>query len=136
MTTAGKRAGSAVESEEEGDIVEGMVVLSRSSKSGEKEDYDQYVSDGSSTMSHEKVDEKDVNYVPEGLVFSDDDECLIDVDLESEDERLRSSFPKEKPRRNLIPGGPQAPDLTMFPESERDAVWAKYKKARKHSLAF
>ena len=75
--------------------------------------------------------EKDDDYIPDGLVFSDDDDFLVDVDLEPEDERLRSSFPKEKPRRNLIPGGPQAPDLTMFPESERDAVWAKYKKARK-----
>jgi len=117
MTTAGKRAGSAVESEEEVDVMEGIVVLSRSStKSGEKDDKD---------------DEKDDDYIPDGLVFSDDDDFLVDVDLESEDERLRSSFPKEKMRRNLVPGGPQPPDLTMFPESERDAVWAKYKKARK-----
>ena len=117
MTTAGKRAGSAVESEEEVDVMEGIVVLSRSStKSGEKDDKD---------------DEKDDNYIPDGLVFSDDDDFLVDVDLESEDERLRSSFPKEKTRRNLLPGGPQPPNLTMFPESERDTVWAKYKEARK-----
>jgi hypothetical protein len=126
MSIARKRAGSEVESEEDADVVEGILALSQSStKSGEKDD------DYSSTKSGEKDDEKDDDYIPDGLVFSDDDDCLIDVDSESEDERLRSSFPKDKPRRNLLPGGPQPPDLTMFPESERDAVWAKYKKARK-----
>jgi hypothetical protein len=120
--TAGKCAGLAVELEEEADVIEDILVLSRSStKSGEKDD----------DYSLTKSGEKDDDYIPDGLVFSDDDDFLIDVDSESEDERLRSSFPKETPRRNLLPGGPQPPDLTMFPESERNAVWAKYKKARK-----
>jgi len=131
MTTAGKRAGSAVESEEEVDDMEGILVLSRSStKSGEKDDKDDE-DDEKDDEDDEKDDEKDDDYIPDGLVISDDDDFLVDVDLESEDERLRSSFPKEKTRRNLVPGGPQPPDLTMFPESERAAVWAKYKKARK-----
>ena len=30
----------------------------------------------------------------ERLIFSDDEDFLVDVDLESEDERLRSSFPE------------------------------------------
>ena len=55
MTTAGKRAGSAVESEEEVDVMEGILVLSQSStKSGEKDD---------------KEDENDDDYIPDGLVF-------------------------------------------------------------------
>jgi hypothetical protein len=76
--TAGKCAGSAVELEEEADVIEDILVLSRSStKSGEKDD------DYSSTNSGEKDDD----YIPDGLVFSDDDDFLIDVDSESEDEK-------------------------------------------------
>ena len=124
----GKR-GSAVESEEEADVIEDIVILSRSAtKSGKKDDDDD---DYSSTNSGEKEDEKDDAYIPDGLIFSDDSDCLLDVDSESEDERLRSSFPKETRRRNLLPGGPQPPDLSMFPESERQSVWATYKQARK-----
>jgi len=102
-TTVAKRAASPVESEsEEEDEVD-------ATKSGKN----------------------DEDYTPDGLAYSDDDDFLLDVDSESEDERLRTSFPKDNQRRNLIPGGPQPPDLDMFPESERGAVWTKYKKERK-----
>ena len=79
-------------------------------------------------------DVDDADYVPDGLVFSDDEECLVDVDADSEDERLRSSFPKptDRTRKPIIPGGPQPPDLSNYPEeSQRKAVWGKYVRERK-----
>jgi len=76
------------------------------------------------------VDEDD-DYILGGLIFSDDEDFLVDVDSESEDERLRSSFPKDRTRKTIIPGGPQPPDLSNYSESERSSVWGKYVKARK-----
>ena len=35
-------------------------------------------------------------------------------DYDLEEEQLRSSFPKNKKRMNIIPGGPQPPDLSMY----------------------
>ncbi len=75
--------------------------------------------------------DEDDDYILDGLIFSDDEDLLIDVDSESEEERLRSSFPKDPTRKTIIPGGPQPPDLSNYPESERDSVWGKYVKARK-----
>jgi hypothetical protein len=75
--------------------------------------------------------DEDDDYMLDGLIFSDDDDFLIDIDSESKDERLRSSFPKDRTRKTIIPGGPQPPDLSNYPESERDSVWGKYVKARK-----
>jgi hypothetical protein len=43
-----------------------------------------------------------------------------------EDERLQSSFPNNKLRMNIIPGGPEPSDLSKYPESEWDAVLAAY----------
>lgn len=74
---------------------------------------------------------EDGEYKPDGLVFSDDEDFLVDVDSESEDEQRRSSFPKDKRRKNLIPGGPQPPDLSNYPESERKKVWDDYVAKRK-----
>jgi hypothetical protein len=71
-------------------------------------------------------DSKDRDYKPDGLKFSDDEDFLVDVETESEDERLRSSFPKDTRRKNIIPGGPQPPDLLTYPESDRDKVWNDY----------
>ena len=59
-------------------------------------------SHGSVSSSTEADDSKDGDYKPEGLVFSDDEGCLIDVDSDSEDERLRSSFPKDKRRKKRV----------------------------------
>ena len=75
--------------------------------------------------------DKDMDYKPDGLVFSDDEDYLLDIDYDSEEERLRSSFPKNKKRMNIIPGGPQPPDLTMYPESEHEAVLDAYIAVRK-----
>jgi hypothetical protein len=38
--------------------------------------------------------DEDDEYILGGLIFSDDEDFLVDVDSESEDERLRSSFPE------------------------------------------
>ena len=75
--------------------------------------------------------DEDDDYILGGLIFSDDEDFLVDVDSESEDERLRSSFPKDRTRKTIIPGGPQPPDLSNYPESEHSSVWGKYVKARK-----
>jgi len=57
---------------------------------------------------------KEHDYNLDGLIFSDDEDFLIDVDSESEDERLRSSFPKDRKPKTIIPGGPQPPDLLNY----------------------
>jgi len=46
--------------------------------------------------------DEDDDYILGGLIFSDDEDFLVDVDSESEDERLRSWT-----RKTIIPGGPQ-----------------------------
>ena len=46
--------------------------------------------------------DEDNDYILDGLTFSDDEDFLVDVDSESEDERLRSWT-----RKTIIPGGPQ-----------------------------
>ncbi len=75
--------------------------------------------------------DNDEDYKPNGLVFSDDDDFLIDIDYDSEDERLRSSFPKNKSQMNIIPGGPEPPDLSEYPKFEWDTVLAAYLVKRK-----
>jgi hypothetical protein len=85
---------------------------------------------GKADCDEDYVDE-DNEYILGGLIFSDDEDFLVDVDSESEDERLRSSFPKDRTRKTIIPGGPQPPDLSNYPESERSSIWGKYVKARK-----
>jgi hypothetical protein len=75
--------------------------------------------------------DNDEDYKPNGLVFSDDEDFLIDIDYELEDEQLQSSFPKNKSRMNIIPGSPEPPDLSKYPKSEQDAVLAAYLVKRK-----
>ncbi len=41
------------------------------------------------------------------------------------------SFPKDRTGKTIIPGGPQPPVLSNYPESVCDSVWGKYVKARK-----
>ncbi len=55
-------------------------------------------------------------YVPHGLEYSDDDNILIDID--SDEEELRSLFPRDKSRKNMVPGGPEKPDVSMCTESK------------------
>ncbi len=72
----------------------------------------------------------DMDYKPNGLVFSDDDNFLIDINSALEDERLQTSFPKNKSQMNIIPGGPKNPDLSKYP-AEQEAVLAAYLTKRK-----
>ena len=67
-----------------------------------------------------------MDYKPDELVFSDDKDFLLNIVHDSEEEQLRSSFPKNKMHLNIIPGGPQPPNLSMYPESEQQAVWDAY----------
>jgi hypothetical protein len=68
-------------------------------------------------------------YVPRGLEYSDDDDILIDID--SDEEELRSSFPRDKSRKNMVLGGPKKPDVSMCTESEGKVLLQRYAKARK-----
>ncbi len=68
-------------------------------------------------------------YVPHGLEYSDDNDTLIDID--SDEEELRSSFPRDKSRKNMVPGGPKKPDVSMCTESKRKVLLQCYAKARK-----
>ena len=61
--------------------------------------------------------------------FSDDDDAL-DIHIDSEDE-LRTSFPKNKLRKNMILGGPQAPDPAGLTEDEYQKLYRKFRRDRK-----
>jgi len=52
--------------------------------------------------------------VAQGLVYSDDEAYLFEV--ESEDE-TRTSFPKDLGSKNIIPGGPTKPDVRNMSEA-------------------
>jgi hypothetical protein len=68
-------------------------------------------------------------YVPHGLEYSDDDIILIDID--SDEEELRSLFPTDKSRKNMVPGGSEKPDMSMCTESKGKVLLQHYAKARK-----
>jgi hypothetical protein len=68
-------------------------------------------------------------YVPHGLEYLDNDDILIDID--SDEEALRSSFPRDKFRKNMVPGGPKKPDVSMCTESKGKVLLQRYAKARK-----
>jgi hypothetical protein len=68
-------------------------------------------------------------YVPHGLEYLDNNNILIDID--SDEEELRSSFPREKSRKNMVPGGPEKPDVSMCTESKGMVLLQRYAKARK-----
>jgi hypothetical protein len=93
-----------------------------SSSSNNSEDADEYESDAASGA---KVDEC---FAPEGLVYSDDEAYLFEV--ESDDE-FRTSFPKDVVRKNIIPGGPTKPDLRNMTETAAKIVLKAYAKERK-----
>jgi hypothetical protein len=90
-----------------------------SSSSNNSEDADEYESDAASGA---KVDEC---FAPEGLVYSDDEAYLFEV--ESDDE-FRTSFPKDVVRKNIIPGGPTKPDLRNMTETAAKIVLKAYAK--------
>jgi hypothetical protein len=68
-------------------------------------------------------------YVPHGLEYLDNNDILIDID--SDEEALRSSFPRDKSRKNMVPGGPQKPNVSMRTESEGKVLLQRYAKVRK-----
>ncbi len=72
--------------------------------------------------------EEDKLVAPEGPVYSDDEAYLFEV--ESEDE-IRTSFPKDVVRKNVIPGGPTKPDVGNISEAEAGIVLKAYAKERK-----
>jgi len=71
--------------------------------------------------------EEDELVVPEGLVYSDDEGYLFEV--ESEDETR--SFPKDVICKNVIPGGPTKPDVRGMTKAEAEIVLKAYAKERK-----
>ncbi len=75
--------------------------------------------------------DNNMDYKPDGLVFSHDKDYLLDIDYDLEEERLWSSFPKNKKQMNIIPGSSQPPDLSMYPKSEQQAVVDAYTAKRK-----
>ncbi len=64
----------------------------------------------------------------EGLVYSDDEAYLFEV--ESEDE-FRTSFPKDIARKNKIPGGPPKPDVRGMYKPKAEITLMAYAKERK-----
>ena len=71
--------------------------------------------------------EEDKLVVPEGLVYSDDEVYLFEV--ESEDE-FRTSFPKDVSRKNKI-RGPLKPDARGMTKAKAKIVLKAYAKDRK-----
>ncbi len=70
-------------------------------------------------------------YVPHGLEYLDNDNILIDIDLG--EEALRSSFSRDKSRKNMVPSGPGKPDVSMCTESKGKVLLQCNAKARKAS---
>ncbi len=68
-------------------------------------------------------------YVPHGLEYSNNDDILIDI--YSDEEELRSLFPRDKSRKNMVPGGPEKPDVSMCTESKGKVLLQHYAKVRK-----
>ncbi len=79
-------------------------------------------SDAASGMEKHKL------VAPQGLVYSDNEAYLFEV--ESEDE-TRTSFPKDVVRKNVIPGGPTKPDVRNMSEAKARIVLKAYTKERK-----
>ena len=72
--------------------------------------------------------EKHKLVAPEGLVYSDDEAYMFEV--ESEDE-TQASFPKDIVRKNVIQGGPTKPDVRRMSEAKAGIVLKAYTKERK-----
>ena len=89
---------------------------------GSKED------DSSFHLEENESDEASGAKVAQGLVYSDDEAYLFEV--ESEDE-TRTSFPKDLVSKNIIPGGPTKPDVRNMPEATAKNVLKAYSKERK-----
>jgi hypothetical protein len=68
-------------------------------------------------------------YMPHGLEYSHNDDILIDID--SDEEVQRSSFSRDKSRKNMVSGGPKKPDVSMCTEFEGKVLLQSYAKARR-----
>ena len=130
------RAGEAVESEEEYDLLEdGNVVVSRRSRSSKRAPLKSIIDEAPDNdeddkePADDKEDEDDDDLAADGLDFSDDDDAL-GIQIDSEDE-LRTSFPKNKLRKNMILGGPKAPDPAGLTEDEYQKLYTKFRRERK-----
>ena len=124
---SGHSGGNGGKSELYGDVLE-----VNSSSSNNSEDSNEYEcnangskEDESGAASGTKVDEC---FAPEGLIYSDDEAYLFEV--ESDDE-FRTSFPKDVVRKNIIPGGPTKPDVRNMTEATAKIVLKAYAKERK-----
>jgi hypothetical protein len=130
--TAPRGAGAAVESEEEVDVVDGSVFLSRSTKksAGPKNaEPEEYVNDAEPEEEDDtERSESDISAAA-GFDFSDDEDVL-ELHIDSDDD-LFTSFPKNKLRKNMVLGGPQPPDPAGLMEDEYKKLYAKYSKERK-----
>ena len=66
--------------------------------------------------------------VAQGLVYSDDEAYLFEVEAKDE---TRTSFPKDLGSKNIIPGGPTKPDVRNMSEATAKNVLKAYSKERK-----
>ena len=136
-------AGDAVLSEEEVDLMDGIVVISRKGVSDANAASNDMVDGVESALEEEAMvdgvesalddsdDSKCDTYFSsaEGFDFSDD-EAVLDLHIDSDDE-MRSSFPKDSRPKNMVAGGPQRPDPTGLSQGEYEKQLNKYKKERK-----
>jgi hypothetical protein len=68
--------------------------------------------------------------VTQSLKYSDDEDYIDIVDVDS-DKEFRLSFPRDCKSRNYILGGPQKPDTMGMTPAEEEAAMKKYRKERK-----
>jgi hypothetical protein len=110
---SGNSGGNGGKSDLYGDVLE--VDSSSSDNSEDSDEYEHNANDSedneSDAASGAKVDE---GVAPEGLVYSDDEAYLFEVDS---DDEFRTSFPKDLVRKNIIAGGPTKPDVTNMTEA-------------------
>jgi hypothetical protein len=72
--------------------------------------------------------EEDELFAPEGLVYSDDEVYMFEVESEYD---TWTYFPKDVVRKNVIPGGPTKPDVRNMTKATAEIVLKAYAKERK-----
>jgi hypothetical protein len=70
--------------------------------------------------------------VHHGLEYLNNEDIPIDID--SDVEELRSLIPRDKSRKNIVPGGSQKPDVSMCTEPKAKVLLQHYAKARRPTL--
>lgn len=124
-----RHAGAAVESEGEVDVMDdGNVVVSLSSKKSAVPKAT--IVHDAEPEEEDDTDDSDSDFsAAAGFEFSDDEDVL-DLHVDSDDD-FRTSFPKNKLKKNMILGGPQPPDPTGLAEDEYEKLLSKFRKERK-----